>query len=282
MADFIVLVPALPYAEFFSSAFNLNETFLADIRQRDSDCGYAAFRDKYLVFPPAPGGSYPMPPNGSADGCSIWSNIFDAVSLINPAFDLYQIFTTPPVLYDPLGFPGSFEYLPAGVDVYFNRTDVQEAINAPIQEWNECSDGVLEDDTSLPSGLSVLPKVIEKTNRTVIGHGSLDYILLYNGTLLMIQNMTWGGQQGFQNAPSDPFFVPYHSSTSSETLAGSGIFGVTHTERGLTYVENFLTGHMVPQYAPSAAYRHMEFLLGRIPSLSTQSDFTTDNGDFGN
>lgn len=39
---------------------------------------------------------------------------------------------------------------------------------------------------------------------------------------------------------------------------------------------------MIPQYAPSAAYRMLEFLLGRISSLSEVSDFTTQSGDFGN
>jgi len=39
---------------------------------------------------------------------------------------------------------------------------------------------------------------------------------------------------------------------------------------------------MVPQYAPTAAYRQLEFLLGRVPSLSTVSDFTTQGGRWGN
>lgn len=34
--------------------------------------------------------------------------------------------------------------------------------------------------------------------------------------------------------------------------------------------------NQIPQYAPSASYRHLEFLLGRIPSLTTESSFTTD------
>ena len=41
-------------------------------------------------------------------------------------------------------------------------------------------------------------------------------------------------------------------------------------------METSLSGHMVPQYAPSAAYRQLEFLLGRIGSLSEVSSFTTD------
>jgi len=65
--------------------------------------------------------------------------------------------------------------------VYFNRTDVQKAINAPLMDWEECSAGVLTTDTSPPSGLSVLPRVIEKNQKTIIGHGMLDMILIMNG-----------------------------------------------------------------------------------------------------
>jgi len=39
-------------------------------------------------------------------------------------------------------------------------------------------------------------------------------------------------------------------------------------------------GTVVPQYAPSAAYRQLEFLLGRIGSLSEMGDFTTRTGNY--
>src|SRR6185436_386493 len=87
--------------------------------------------------------------------------------------------------------------------------------------------------------------------------------------------MTWNGKKGFQKRPNDIFYVPYHEDVSLSTLAGQGVMGVTHTERGLTWVETWLAGHMVPQYAPSASYRQLEFLLGRISSLSEVSSFTT-------
>lgn len=45
-------------------------------------------------------------------------------------------------------------------------------------------------------------------------------------------------------------------------------------ERGLTFTTVDLSGHMVPQYQPSSAYRQLEYLLGRIDSLSEVSDFT--------
>lgn len=87
--------------------------------------------------------------------------------------------------------------------------------------------------------------------------------------------MSWGGLQGFQSAPSDPFYVPYHTDVSASTLAGAGVFGTTITERGLTFVGIDLSGHMVPQYAPTAAFRHLEVLLGRVSSLSSTDPFTT-------
>lgn len=119
-------------------------------------------------------------------------------------------------------------------------------------------------------------------------------VLISNGTLLMIQNMTWNGAQGFEAKPSDPFYVPYHHDHSPATSAASGVLGTTHTERGLTWVSVDLSGHskfasqiglsrlltllsVIPQYAPSASYRHLEFLLGRIDSLSSTFPFTTDS-----
>lgn len=157
---------------------------------------------------------------------------------------------------------------------------MQQAINAPTQEWAECAAGnvfVNGTDTSAPSGLTVLPGVIERTNNVILGHGLLDFIVQPNGTLLTIQNMTWNGMQGFQTGPDtwDDFYVPYHDEVSQSTLAGAGVMGQTHSERGLTFVTVQLSGHMVPQYAPSAAYRHVEFLLGRISDLTSDEPFTT-------
>ncbi|KAG6805848.1 hypothetical protein H0H87_003572 [Tephrocybe sp. NHM501043] len=46
--------------------------------------------------------------------------------------------------------------------------------------------------------------------------------------------MTWNGQQGFQKPIADNSFI----------VDGVGSFGSAHTERGLTYVEVELSGHM--------------------------------------
>jgi carboxypeptidase D len=259
-------VPAVPFVDQWAGLFNLNDTFMKDIHRRHKQCGYADYLDKHLQYPPR--GKLPEPPSPKQKGCDLWTDILDAVFLTNPCFDMYQVATTCPLLWDVLGFPGSLPYTPEGAAVYFNRTEVQKAINAPIQEWEECSDGVLQPDLSPDSSISVLPRVIDKLDRSIIVHGDLDYILLWQGTLLAIQNMTWGGKQGFQKEPEKDFFVPYHKDTGLSTMAASGVMGVTHTERKFTWIYQSLSGHMVPQYQPSSGYRQLEFLLGRVKDLS--------------
>lgn len=76
--------------------------------------------------------------------------------------------------------PGSFYYSPEGADIYFNRTDVKTAIHAPQIEWDECANNnvfVHGIDTSLPSAVTVLPGVIDRTQNVIIGHGAMDMIL---------------------------------------------------------------------------------------------------------
>jgi len=278
-------IPTVPFVDYWTGLFPFNDTYKEYLHTQADACGYTNYTEEYFVFPPK--GLQPSPADlpGTdryglpTTGCALWESVYNEIMYINPCWDVYQVATTCPILWDVLGFPGSIPYVPAGADIYFNRTDVQKAINAPIQEWEECSNGpvfVHDNDKSAPSGTTVLPGVIERSKRTIIGHGALDMILLANGTLLGIQNMTWNGMTGFQTKPTEPFYVPYHDDPSLSTLAGSGVFGTTHTERGLTWVGIDLSGHMVPQYAPSASYRHLEFLLGRIDSLSSTVPFTTD------
>jgi carboxypeptidase D len=278
-------IPVTAFADYWLPLLNLNDTFMEELRNMSDSCGYTSFLNDNLVFPPK--GPLPTPPNVdlSDDSCDTFDAVFYAASAINPCFDIYQVATTCPLLWDVLGFPGSFDYEPAGSRIYFNRTDVQKAIHAPIQEWEECTNvDVFVDNTdnSPPSALSVLPRVIERADRTIIGHGILDMILIYNGTLLAIQNMTFNGAQGFSVPPSqfDEFYVPYHVEYDFElgSTAAAGVMGHYHTERGLTLVTVQMSGHMIPQYAPSAAYRQLEFLLGRIPDLGTVGPFTTMQG----
>jgi len=282
-------IPAFAFLENWENLFNLNESYVKTLQNASDACGYTSFLNEYLVYPPA--GPMPSPPglNGASPECQVWENIFNAALLVNPCWDVYQIATTCPLLFDPLGFPGTIFYQSKGSEVYFDRADVKAAIHAPNVSWSECaskpvyntSNGQsIEATANLFSGLTVLPSVIERSKRTVIGHGNIDDVLLMNGTLLTIQNMTWNGAQGFQAPVTDDFYVPYHTDYQLSTLAGAGVMGKTHTERGLTFVEIYLSGHMVPQYQPSASYRHLEFLLGRVDSLTSLAPFTNSSQGF--
>lgn len=266
-------MPAVPFVDHWGHLFPLNDTTKTRLHDIANSCGYKDYMDKYLTYPPK--GKMPQFPASVTKNktCDVWEAIYEATSLVNPCFNIYHVTDTCPLLYDVLGYPGSYEYTPTGATVYFNRTDVQRAINAPRKSWSECAPHdvfVGGKDNSPPSSFTVLPSVIEKSpnGRTIIAHGDLDFILITNGTLLTIQNMTWNGDQGFSKPPSDPLLVPYHTVGGLGTMAGAGVLGKTRTERGLTYVEMLLTGHMGPQYSPAASYRILEYLLGRIDSLS--------------
>ena len=50
----------------------------------------------------------------------------------------------------------------------------------------------------------------------------------------MICSMTWNGLQGFQTPIANDSFI----------VDGVGALGTSHTERGLTYFEVALSGHM--------------------------------------
>ena len=74
--------------------FNLNTTFYNELARLDKSCGYAAFREKYMTFPPP--GPLPSPPNqyGNVSGCDLWDAVDAAATLVNPCFDVYQVATT--------------------------------------------------------------------------------------------------------------------------------------------------------------------------------------------
>lgn len=292
----------------YANVFALHETFMTSINQRAKQCGYFNFMEEALTFPPA--GKF-FAPNSSAPGCDVWDDIVSAAIYVNPCFNVYHLTGKSssstsisygryadqsdfcPFLWDELGFPS----LATGPNNYFNNSAVQNAINAPPTNYAICGDDTLfpDGDLSQPSSYTVLPSVIERTNNVIAGSGLLDYLLLTNGTLMALNNMTWNGAQGFSKAPSDPFFVPYNPSigevvyetenqpipaTPVGLVAGGGILGTTHTERGLTWVTVNLAGHEIPQYVPGAAYRQLEFLLGRIDSLTMIGDFATQKGKY--
>lgn len=84
-------IPIVPFVDFWGPLLDFNSTFLDTIHNLSATCGYDQFMEDYLVFPPK--GLLPTPPNadGTNDTCDIFDMVFNAASLINPCFDIYQV-----------------------------------------------------------------------------------------------------------------------------------------------------------------------------------------------
>ncbi|PVG01434.1 alpha/beta-hydrolase [Serendipita vermifera] len=247
-------IPAVNFVHKYENVFALNQTFMKELDKTAKRCGYSDYMAKHLKYPPH--GLLPLPGNSITfdEGCDVWDMIFNAALLVNPAFNVYRIFDVYPILWDVLGFPGSFPNEQT-TPLYFDREDVKSVLHVSSNKtWEECSsiDVFPNGDSSLPPAFTVLPSVIEKSQRSVIIHGLADYILIAEGARIVLQNMTWAGKQGFQKELKKDSFI----------IDGIGAYGNMQSERGLTYYEVSLTGHMVPQFAPWAGVQSMQYLMG--------------------
>lgn len=286
-------VTVLPYAHAFNNLLYLNETFLYAMDNYNLFCNYTSYMARYLTFP-SPQEPHPTLPDPYDDPdytCDVFDYIYAAVLETNPCFDIYHITATCPHLYSQLGIVNQGDYHPPHAPtVYFNRTDVKAAINAPpTANWMQCTDVNVfankpnrttnwragSDKSAGPATNGVLQHVIERTGNVIIGSGNLDFLLNTNGTLLAIQNMTWNGHRGLERKPEKKFFVPYHEEYNGGALSAAGYVGKWGTERGLTFYDVQLAGHELPGYAAGAGYRALELLLGRIGSLGERGSFTT-------
>ncbi|KAJ5786950.1 uncharacterized protein N7503_012162 [Penicillium pulvis] len=276
----MIYAPAVAALNYFDRLFGLNDTFMADINKKSESCGYDKFLDEALTFPPPK--DFPIAPEPYQNDCDLWDQIVKAATYVNPCFNMYHLTDFCPFLWDQMGFPS----LAGGPNNYFNQTTVQQALHVPITDYSVCGGDIFPNgDGSVPSALGPLPSVIERTNNVLLGHGWFDYLLFMNGSLATIQNMTWNGKQGFQYAPTEPLYVPYTDALNADANghvqapytadAGAGILGTAHTERGLTFSTVYGSGHEIPQYVPGAAYRQLEFLLGRIKNLQERGSYTT-------
>lgn len=277
------LVPTYPWIEANNNILNLNTSTMAQLAELDVSCGYKAFRDKYYRFP-ASGIQPPVFFSFEKDAaCGLGSLVVDAAVKANPCFNLYNILDHCPLKFNILS-TSNLKLTSPKQQVYFDRADVKKALHTPVGiEWTQCTtrtiffapdDTTPEDQTgdASPDPIqSVLPKVIEHTNRVLVTNGVLDFAILSMGTLLSIQNMTWNGQLGFKRKPETEVVVdlPDLGNESQGTVLGieggasQGVMGVQHHERGLMFVEVRGSGHMVPGDQPRMSWRQLEWLLGR-------------------
>lgn len=209
----------------------------------------------------------PIPPNVEETNSPLRGMIQGAAVLLNPCFNVYHITDTCPKPYDPLS---EDDWKPSDPPTYFNRTDVQIAIHAPLGKFSVCGgknfatkDGR---DNAPKSIFTTLPKVFDRTPRNLVVGGALDMLIPSNGTLFSLQNTTWRGGLGFSKPPTQKLIIPAPTgqSSSPNDPGASGEMGRWVSERGVTFVDVDGAGHEVPQHNPSAALRLLEVLLGRM------------------
>ncbi|CAG8104728.1 unnamed protein product [Penicillium salamii] len=272
-------LPAYPFVEKHADMFNFNQSFMADLKETYEQCGYKEYNDEYLTFP-ASGIQPPKLMNYSE--CDIYNTIYNEAYNPNPCWNPSKAGTICPLLWDPLGFPTDLAYQPAPTS-YFNRTDVKKALHVPTDiDWELCTpDSVFVSpdlgpeqafDISANPTEHILPRVIEATNRVLISNGAWDYLIITNGTLVAIQNMTWGGELGFKSRPETPIHISmpdlqyaavFDAQVDYGELDGpQGLMGIQHYERGLMFAETYQAGHQQSQNQGRVSYRHVQWMLG--------------------
>jgi carboxypeptidase D len=77
---------------FDLTTFSASQTFMKYLDEQNKACNYAGYLDKYLKYPPA--GPLPLPGHDVENdpGCDLWTDIYTAALVINPAFNIYRIF----------------------------------------------------------------------------------------------------------------------------------------------------------------------------------------------
>lgn len=278
----------VPYVFNYANFFNFNETFMAQLADAHYSCGYAEYLAKYLRFPPGPPQPAIAADATNSSTCNLWQSVYHEAYRVNPCFNVYEINLQCPILSDPLGFPSDLVYLYPGFGstYYFDRADVKAAMHAPANaSWilctglafNSTNSSFAFGDSSLDPIQSVLPRVIDSTQRVLVGGGDYDMELISDGILLAIQNMTWGGTAGFQTRPSKQIIIDLPDLQYADVFAssgfdgwdgpGQGVMGTQHFERGLMWAQTKQSGHMQPQFQPRSSYRHLQWLLGKIDEL---------------
>lgn len=100
----------------WKEVFAFSESFIAGLQKRSDECGFTNYYETYATYPPKgplplPAGSYKGIPNYAniTEKCALWDAIYSEALSLNPNFNEYRILDVWPVLWDVLGFPGSFD-----------------------------------------------------------------------------------------------------------------------------------------------------------------------------
>lgn len=235
-----------PFAKKYQKQLNFTNEELATLKNETDTCHLTDFISKYLTYPPK--GRLPNP---SSD-CSAFDYYTQTYSQYDPNYNIYNV-----------NMPNITKYEESFKEFY-NRTDVQTYIHAPHQSFKlfnsifQPSNHSVFGDQSDPSDRtpsfehSQFAMMIEKSERFIVMSGELDGLIFAQGVQLVLQNLTWGGAQGFMC----PMQIPLYD------LEGNKKAIATKSERNLRFVTVSDAGHMLPMDQPSFALNALFALLG--------------------
>ncbi|KAJ7933813.1 alpha/beta-hydrolase [Mycena leptocephala] len=199
-------------------------------------------------------------PNGTLDptyGCFLFTELVDyALNYSFPwtlgGFDVYDV----PDALNP--------EVPSDPSVFLNDNRTRAALHAPASKrWaastalnfsGEGPQNFVGDPSASPmTFLSELAANATKNNVALVFYsGNDDALVAHRSTEVVIQNLTFGGMQGFIRKPDTPF-----------TDDHGRFAGIVHQERNVTYALFNNAGHLVPKSVPEAAFVFLrEFILG--------------------
>ncbi|KAJ7112959.1 alpha/beta-hydrolase [Mycena epipterygia] len=201
-------------------------------------------------------------PNGTLDpfyGCFIYGELLDYAT--NFSFP----WTSPLGGIDVYDIPdGLNPEVPSDPTVFMNDNRTRAALHAPTSKnWIQSFDfpfGGAANGTSFgdpsPEPMVFLSDLAANASARGVGivfySGNDDSLVPHRGTEVVIQNMTFGGVQGFTRRPATPW------SDDNGNFAG-----IVHQERNLTFALFKGAGHLVPNSVPEAAFVFVrEFVLG--------------------
>ncbi|KFY34074.1 hypothetical protein V494_07080 [Pseudogymnoascus sp. VKM F-4513 (FW-928)] len=262
------------------------------LNKGDRDCGFPAVRDqiKYpptgpIMIPGNPSGvnfrrDPPLPPYYNPVNCGFddgGANTPERLAyLINHTGDtcfgvcdpydaIYMYFLAPSLgrdfqAYNVNEHGNTGLYYDDAYIAYLNRADVQAAIHAPRLAFSACNYGLTSTlvgadrfiNHPQPPAYTIIPTIISQGIKVHIFSGLLDFVIPHTGQDLVLQNMTWGGSQGFSRPPTTDSFSDAKG----------------REERGLSYYTFSNAGHRVAQDSPEAALHWLIKVVVKGPNAA--------------
>lgn len=298
----------VPYLASQQATLNIPDDIMAAFSEADKICGFDAITQQTQTFPYKSSGPISIPdseppskPDPGNETCFLSPSTADDVlsSALNAtscqgscdlaATAMNYIRTLKATrekdgrdcydIYDVTNGCDSISAIPL-INAYFNRADVQTALNLPFpssssrssssSSYSVCNEDILETLTVSgplpePPAYSVLPELVNVHRLPVhVFSGANDMLLNHFGTELVLQNMTWNGAFGFSQRPDRVFYVD-DAAPSADHAANGTTAGTWGEERGLSYHLFYGAGHTVFQKKSREMFAFVrDVVVGRL------------------